>query len=98
MNFPTRGSNILDIFMTNRPSLIESCTVMDGISDLEVVFTKSLIQAELSPPVRRHIYLWSKANFDQIRQSIWPLCEEFVSSFSPLVFCGTNFLRFVIMV
>ena len=79
VDFPTRGSNILDIFVTNRPS---SCTVMDGISDHEVVFTKSLIQAGLCPPSKRHIYLWSKADFNQIRQSIQSLCEEFVSSFS----------------
>ena len=55
VNTPTRGSNILDVFVTNRPSLIESCTVVDGISDHEVVLTKSLIQVESCPPVRRHI-------------------------------------------
>ena len=81
VNSPTRGSNILDVFMTNRPSLIESCTVIDGISDHEAVLTKSLIQAESCPTTRRHIYLWSKANFNYIRQSIQSLCEEFVSSF-----------------
>ena len=29
----TRGSNVLDIFITDRPSLVESCDIMDGISD-----------------------------------------------------------------
>jgi len=33
---PTRGQNILDIFLTNRPSLIVSCKTIDGISDHEV--------------------------------------------------------------
>ena len=42
VNSPTIGSNILDIFMTNRPSLIESCTVIDGISDHEAVYLQSL--------------------------------------------------------
>ena len=34
---PTRGSNILDIFVTNRPSLVETCDTIDGISDHEAV-------------------------------------------------------------
>ena len=60
VNTPTRGFNILDVFVTNRLSLIESCTVVDGISDHKVVLTKSLIQAKFCPPAKRHIYLWSK--------------------------------------
>ena len=82
VNTPTRGFNILDVFVTNRPSLIESCTVVDGISDHEVVLTKSLIQAKVCPPAKRHIYLWSKADFNYIRQSIQSLCEDFVNNFS----------------
>ena len=70
VNSPTRGSNILDVFVTNRPSLIESCTVVDGINDHEAVLTKSLIQVKSCPTATRHIYFWSKANFNYIRQSI----------------------------
>ena len=40
VNAPTRGSNILDIFLTNRPSLIEACEIVDGISDHEAVMVK----------------------------------------------------------
>ena len=55
VNSLTRGSNILDIFLTNRSALNESCTVTDCISDHEVVLTKSLIQAESYHPARRHM-------------------------------------------
>ena len=58
MDFPTRGLNTLDIFMTNRPSLVESCEAIEGISDHEVVLTKSLTLAHLCPPARRYIYLY----------------------------------------
>ena len=94
VNSPIIGSNILDIFMTNRPSLIEPCTVIDCISDHEAVLTKSLIQAESCPTTRRHIYLWSKANFNFIRQSIQSLCEEFVSSFVVTTPVSTLWNRF----
>ena len=42
---------------------MESCCVVDGISDHEVVLVTSSITADLSPPTRRTVYLWSQANF-----------------------------------
>ena len=81
VGFPTRGLNTLDIFMTNRPSLIESCEAIEGISDHEAVLTKSLILANLCPPARRCIYLWSKVDFNHIRQSMKSLCEDFISTY-----------------
>jgi len=47
----------MDIFVTNRPSLIESCETVDGISDHEAVLTKSQIKVHLSPPVKRPIII-----------------------------------------
>ena len=38
---PTRDSNILDIFATNRPSLIADCKVIPGISDHEAVYVET---------------------------------------------------------
>ena len=54
---PTRGTNILDIFITNRPSLVESCNTVDGIGDHEAVFVKSLITVCLSHPNGRTKYV-----------------------------------------
>ena len=56
---PTRGSHILNIFLTNRPSLVHSCTVIDGISDHEAVFVLTSIMAHLSHSTKRTINLWS---------------------------------------
>ena len=47
---PTRGTNVLDIFLTNRPSLIETCNVVDGISDHEAVVVESELIVKLTPP------------------------------------------------
>lgn len=81
VDFPTRRFNTLDIFVTNRPSLIESCESVGGISDHEVIITKSSILAQLCPSVGRRIYLWSKADFIHIRQFIESLCEDFVATY-----------------
>ena len=59
----TRGTNILDIFITDRSSLVESCDTANGIGDHKAVFVKSLVTAHLSQPNGRTIYLWSQANF-----------------------------------
>ena len=53
---PTRGTNILDIFITDRPSLVESCDTVDGIGDHEAVFVRSLTTTHLSHPNGRTIY------------------------------------------
>jgi len=69
MNYvPTRGSSILDIFITDRPSLVESCDVVGGISDHETLLVTSLVAARLSHPSPRTIYLWSQADFDAIKK------------------------------
>ena len=36
-DFPTRDKNILDVFLTNRPSLIQICKPLPGVSDHEIV-------------------------------------------------------------
>ena len=43
---------MLDIFVTIRPTLIESCETVCGISDHEVILTKPLILAEVCPSVK----------------------------------------------
>ena len=48
-----------------------------------------------SHPVKRSIYLWSRADFDHIRQEIQPLCGEFTAtytSFTPVDILWNNFL------
>ena len=36
VDFPTRVNNILDVFITNRPSLTNCCYPLSGVSDHEV--------------------------------------------------------------
>ena len=47
VDFPTRNNNILDIFITNRPSLLIQCYPQPGISDHEIVYVVSYIKAPL---------------------------------------------------
>ena len=47
LNFPTRGQNTLDIFLTNRPSMVTSSSPTPGISDHEAVLVYSATQIDL---------------------------------------------------
>ena len=67
VDFATRGSNTLDIFCTNRPSLVVNCHPLSGISDHEAVLISSISAIKLNPPTKRKIYLWSKADFSSIQ-------------------------------
>ena len=63
---------------------MESCCVVDGISDYEVVLVTSSITADLSPPTRRTAYLWSQANFSIIKQTALKLCQRYLATHSAL--------------
>jgi len=83
MNYiPTRSSSILDIFIADRPSLVESCDVVSGISDHKTLLVTSLVAACLSHPSPRTICLWSQADFDTIRNRITLLCEDCIASYT----------------
>ena len=55
VDFPTRRQNILDIFVTNRPSLVTGCKPVPGISDHEAVLINSLLKVNIQSPVERTV-------------------------------------------
>ena len=78
VNFPTRGDNTLDLFLTNRPSLVNRCEPVPGLSDHEIVFVESDAQATRVKPVRRRIHLWNKANVSDVRNSVQKFSDNFI--------------------
>ena len=76
---PTRKENILDIFATNRPSLVTNCTTIPGISAVLVI---SHVSVKTQPPLTRKIFLWHKANFDTIKEKIQRFSDSLSSNFS----------------
>ena len=60
---PTRGENILDLFLTNNPTLTQQVKVIPGLSDHDSVLEDSLL-CPLSPrKACRKVYLHKKADF-----------------------------------
>ncbi|KAK3107772.1 hypothetical protein FSP39_021936 [Pinctada imbricata] len=62
VDFPTRRGAILDLFITNRPSLINKIRPLPGVSDHEVLFIDTNVEVKHQRPPKRKIYLWNRAN------------------------------------
>ena len=80
VDFPTRDDNTLDLFMTNRPSLVNRCEPMPGISDHEAVYVDSNIIAKRQKQVRRKIFLWKRADIENLKSEIRDFTTEFIES------------------
>ena len=50
VTFPTRHENTLDLFLTNRPSLVNICEPLPGLGDHEIVYIDTDISAKLIKP------------------------------------------------
>lgn len=70
IDFPTRGSNILDIFATNRPSLLNKARPLPGLSDHDIVLIDINTTPHRRRPVRRLVYLWAKADTEAISSDL----------------------------
>ncbi|KAK3083794.1 hypothetical protein FSP39_003288 [Pinctada imbricata] len=79
VNFPTRRNNLLDIFLTNRPSLINKCSPLPGLSDHDVVLIDSNITPARQKPPSRIVHLWKKVDIKVMESD---LSHQLESSFS----------------
>lgn len=82
VDFPTRGDNILDIFLSNRPSFVNRIECLPGISDHDMVLVDSDIIAKRNRPVKREIRLWKKANTDLLEQELDTFSSNFMNSYA----------------
>ena len=79
VKFPTRQKNTLDVFVTNRPSPIQKCKPVPGVSDHDIVFVESNISAIRSKPPQRKIFLWKRANYVGMKESVSLASASFVA-------------------
>lgn len=80
VNFPTRGNNSLDLYFTNRPSLVSNVILLPGLSDHDVVYTESTLKPQVSKYKPRTIHLFKKADWDSFRQYMSEYKDHILSS------------------
>ena len=80
---PTRQSNILDLFFTNNPTLVEKSTILPGISDHDGI---PMLVINTSPKISkskpRRVYLYAKADKTGMKTELNNFGEEFCATIS----------------
>jgi len=77
---PTRNDRLLDLFCTNKPSLVKAMTTVPGISDHDAIVADSDIKPAFVKKTPRSIFLFSKANWENMRNEVSRFATEFLSS------------------
>ncbi|MCS5551394.1 MAG: reverse transcriptase family protein, partial [Gammaproteobacteria bacterium] len=76
VNFPTRNTNTLDLFLTNKPALVNKCKPLPGLSDHDIVMTDNKISCKRHKPVKRTIYLWKNADISKMKSDTTHLSNK----------------------
>ena len=76
---PTRGNNILDIFLMSNPTFITKCKTIPGVGDHDIVIVDSKTIASRLKPPRRTIYLWDKANIEGLHDDASLFARDFLA-------------------
>ena len=59
---PTRGQNILDLFLTTNPTLLDNASITPGLSDHDIVLIQVNVKPEVLKQDPRNIHLYKKAD------------------------------------
>ena len=80
MTSPTRLQNILDLFFTTNPTLVDNVSIKPGLSDHDIVLVSVNAKPEITKQVPRTILKYKKANWGQLKQSMRDLHYELKQS------------------
>ncbi|XP_053381760.1 uncharacterized protein LOC128549254 [Mercenaria mercenaria] len=70
---PTRENHILDLFLTNNPTIVNRASITPGISDHEAVLIDTHTSARIKPQKPRKIHLFKRADWYGLKSHIQDL-------------------------
>ena len=82
VDFPTRGTSLLDLFFTNKPDLVTNCELLAGLGDHEAVSIKNSLFIKKKKPTKRKILLWNRADVNKIKEKTHTFRNTFLKKFS----------------
>ena len=77
---PTRGQNVLDLFLTTNPTLVDNVSIIQGLSDHDIVLIQVNVKPEVLKQVPRNIHLYKKADWDQLKHCMRDVYVELKQS------------------
>ncbi|CAG2254949.1 unnamed protein product [Mytilus edulis] len=76
---PTSQTNTLDLLITNHPNSFTRVEILPGVSDHDIVFAEISVIPSRKKQAARKIPLYSKANWDKMREDINNIKNEIVT-------------------
>lgn len=70
VDVPTRGKNTPDLYLTDRPTLVNKVAPLSGLSDHGIVNTETNIKPQVSKINPRNVHLYKNADWDGLRHHI----------------------------
>ena len=80
VNVPTRQGRILDLLLTNYPSIVDKLETIPpiGQADHDIVYTECSTSLRRCQAIPRKVLQFSKANWDQINSDLTQLYEKLI--------------------
>ena len=79
---PTRGNNILDLYLTNSHSLVKTVNIVPGILDHDIVVVESDLRPRINKPKPRNIFKYSQADMVKVKQELKSFSDKFIKDYS----------------
>ena len=80
IKFPTRDDNILDLLLTDTPSLISESYSAPGLSDHHVVVVKHQLKATINKKAEREAPLYHKAKWEDMNDELKLFAKGYLES------------------
>ena len=95
VNFTTRKKSVLDLFLTNRPGLIERCEPLPGFGDHDTaVISDILCHPAKIKPIQRKVYIWKRANLTALKDQVQNETNRLIESESTATPINTLWSQF----
>ena len=82
VNFPTRGSNILDLFFTSHPSFVEQCIPLTEISDHCAISVTMKLSITYQKSIGYKVYQWNRANLQEMKKIMMEFSSKLTQDYS----------------
>ena len=77
---PTRGDNILDLFLIDNPTLVKSVEIKPDIADHNAVLSEVFIKPQVNKQKPRLMYMYKKADWEGFGNHMLSFQESFLVS------------------
>ena len=76
---PAGESNLLDLFFTNKPTLVKNVSAIPGISDHEIVLADCNIKPTINKRAPCFIHQWRKADWEKLKSETITFGKNFIA-------------------